>query len=53
VAPGARTSACGRGAAPIKPGHPSLERPMEGIYVIIAFIAVIAILNRVEFGRFD
>jgi len=26
---------------------------MEGIYVIIAFIAVIAILNRVEFGRFD
>jgi hypothetical protein len=30
-----------------------LERPMEGIYVIVAFIAVIAILNRVEFGRFD
>ncbi|WP_293372383.1 hypothetical protein [Phenylobacterium sp.] len=27
-------------------------RPM-GIYVIVAFIAVIAILNRVEFGRFD
>jgi len=26
---------------------------MSGIYVIIAFIAVIALLNRVEFGRFD
>jgi len=24
-----------------------------GIYVILAFIAVIAVLNRVEFGRFD
>jgi len=26
---------------------------MSGIYVIIAFIAVIALLNRFEFGRFD
>jgi hypothetical protein len=47
-----RTSACGQGGAPIKPGQPSLESPM-GVYVIVAFIAVIAILNRVEFGRFD
>ena len=46
------TSACGCGGAPIKPGQPSLENPM-GVYVIVAFIAVIAILNRVEFGRFD
>ena len=30
-----------------------LESPMSGIYVIIAFIVVIAVLNRVEFGRFD
>ncbi|HEY3951023.1 hypothetical protein [Phenylobacterium sp.] len=29
------------------------ETAMAGIYLIIAFIAVIAILNRVEFGRFD
>jgi hypothetical protein len=29
-----------------------LESAM-GIYVILAFIAVIAVLNRVEFGRFD
>jgi ribose/xylose/arabinose/galactoside ABC-type transport system permease subunit len=27
--------------------------PMIGIAVIVIFIAVIAILNRVEFGRFD
>jgi ribose/xylose/arabinose/galactoside ABC-type transport system permease subunit len=27
--------------------------PMLGIAVIVIFIAVIAILNRVEFGRFD
>jgi hypothetical protein len=30
-----------------------LERPMAGIGVIILFLAVIAVLNRVEFGRFD
>jgi hypothetical protein len=27
--------------------------PMIGIAAIVIFIAVIAILNRVEFGRFD
>jgi hypothetical protein len=30
-----------------------LERPMLGIGIIVIFIAVIAILNRIEFGRFD
>jgi ribose/xylose/arabinose/galactoside ABC-type transport system permease subunit len=27
--------------------------PMTAIYVIAAFIVVMAILNRIEFGRFD
>jgi ribose/xylose/arabinose/galactoside ABC-type transport system permease subunit len=40
--------------ASIKPGQQtSLGAPMSGIYVIVAFIAVIALLNRFEFGRFD
>jgi hypothetical protein len=30
-----------------------LERLMLGIGIIVIFIAVIAILNRIEFGRFD
>jgi len=29
------------------------ERPMAGIGVIILFLLAIAVLNRVEFGRFD
>jgi hypothetical protein len=27
--------------------------PMSGIYMILAFLAVMAALNRFEFGRFD
>jgi hypothetical protein len=27
--------------------------PMSGIYMILVFVAVMAILNKVEFGRFD
>jgi hypothetical protein len=30
-----------------------LESAMSGIYVIVIFIAAIAVLNRVDFGRFD
>jgi hypothetical protein len=50
-----------RTAAPLQAGHapdtsrlssPS-ERPMAGIGVIILFLLAIAVLNRVEFGRFD
>ena len=26
---------------------------MEAIYAILIFVAVIAVLNRLEFGRFD
>jgi hypothetical protein len=29
------------------------ERPMAGIGVIFLFLLAIAVLNRVEFGRFD
>jgi hypothetical protein len=33
---------------------PSGDLPgMEAIYLIILFIAAIAVLNRIEFGRFD
>ncbi|WP_331503649.1 hypothetical protein [Phenylobacterium sp.] len=31
----------------------SPEPRMTAIYIIAIFIAVIAVLNRVEFGRFD
>jgi ribose/xylose/arabinose/galactoside ABC-type transport system permease subunit len=27
--------------------------PMSGIYMILVFVAVLAALNRFEFGRFD
>jgi ribose/xylose/arabinose/galactoside ABC-type transport system permease subunit len=27
--------------------------PMEAIYAIIIFIVAFAVLNRIEFGRFD
>ena len=47
------TSACGRPGAPIKPREDLRRASMIAIYVIAAFIVVIAILNRIEFGRFD
>jgi hypothetical protein len=28
-------------------------RAMEAIYAILIFVSVIAVLNRLEFGRFD
>jgi ribose/xylose/arabinose/galactoside ABC-type transport system permease subunit len=36
-------------------GHPSEfgRPPMSGIYMILVFLAVMAALNRFEFGRFD
>ncbi len=30
-----------------------VEHPMTAIYAIVAFIAVMAILNKMTFGRFD
>jgi len=45
--------ACGRDGASLKPGQVPWRPPMLGIAAIVIFIAVIAILNRVEFGRFD
>jgi ribose/xylose/arabinose/galactoside ABC-type transport system permease subunit len=50
---GGSTSACGSRRAPIKPHNEPSEPPMTGIAVIVVFILVIAVLNRVEFGRFD
>jgi hypothetical protein len=38
--------------AKARPGKCS-ERPMIGIGVIVLFILGIAVLNRLEFGRFD
>jgi len=29
------------------------DRPMNPLFIIIPFILVMAVLNRVEFGRFD
>ena len=37
----------------LKPAHLSSGGPMSGIYMILAFLAVFAALNRFEFGRFD
>ena len=37
----------------LKPAHPPCGVPMSGIYMILVFVAVMAALNRFEFGRFD
>jgi hypothetical protein len=44
---------CGPARCPLKPDFPTSEPDMAGLYTIIAFIVVIAALNRIEFGRFD
>jgi hypothetical protein len=44
---------CGPARCPLKPELPTSEPDMAGLYTIIAFIVVIAALNRIEFGRFD
>ena len=36
-----------------KAGPQSFGGPMSGIYMILVFVAVMAALNRFEFGRFD
>ena len=38
---------------PDKAGPQASERLMAGIGVIIVFFIVLAVLNRLEFGRFD
>jgi hypothetical protein len=49
--PGSRTR---RSAARLDASAPAGDLPgMEAIYLIVLFIAVIAVLNRIEFGRFD
>ena len=49
----ADASCAGRGPR-LKPRAGNFRSPlMVAIGVILVFIAVIAILNRVEFGRFD
>lgn len=42
-----------RGVDKARTYRPPSEPLMTAIYVIAIFIAVIAVLNRVEFGRFD
>ena len=43
-----------RSAARLDVGASAGDLPdMEAIYLILLFIAVIAALNRIEFGRFD
>ena len=43
-----------RSAAPLDVGAAAGDLPdMEAIYLIILFIGAIAVLNRIEFGRFD
>ena len=39
--------------ASLKPTPTDSGGPMSGIYMILAFVAVFAALNRFEFGRFD
>lgn len=36
-----------------KAGHKNSGGPMSGILQILVFLAVLAALNRFEFGRFD
>lgn len=50
--PKSGAGACGSPAPPIKPGQQFSETGMA-ILAIVIFIGAIAVLNRVEFGRFD
>jgi len=50
---GGVTAACPRESASLKPRQQSSGGPMSGIYMILVFVAVMAALNRFEFGRFD
>jgi hypothetical protein len=38
---------------PLNATRPLSEARMTGIAMILAFVAVLAVLNRFEFGRFD
>lgn len=46
---------CGAALAWVEPGHSQPERAMSTVAAIcvIAFLAFMAILNKVEFGHFD
>ena len=48
-----RRACCEPPSSQLKPDHRVSERAMSGILAIVIFIAVIAGLNRFEFGRFD
>jgi hypothetical protein len=48
-----RPACCEPPSSPLKPQHRVSERAMTGILAIVIFLAVIAGLNRYEFGRFD
>jgi len=49
----ARDAACGGSGASINAGSTVCRSAPMGIVVIIGFLAVMAALNRIEFGRFD
>jgi hypothetical protein len=51
-----RGKTCGAHAASLEPAHlpwAEPERRMSAIYTVLIFIAVIAALNKFEYGRFD
>jgi hypothetical protein len=47
------TEPCPDPLASLKATHQSSGGYMSGIYMILVFVAVMAALNRFEFGRFD
>jgi hypothetical protein len=47
------TAGCHPRPSPLKPGRLFRRRFMNPLAFIIPFILVIAVLNRIEFGRFD
>ncbi|MDZ4373359.1 MAG: hypothetical protein U1C74_18305 [Phenylobacterium sp.] len=44
---------CGNPGASLKPTARNSGGPMSGVYMILVFIGVLAVLNKFEFGRFD
>jgi hypothetical protein len=48
-----RDAATAKAAGRLRIHRPAEPFPMEAIGVILLFVAAFAVLNRVEFGRFD
>jgi hypothetical protein len=53
VSGGSPDATCDALPPPLNALQPLSEARMTGIAMILVFVVVLAVLNRVEFGRFD